>query len=375
MKTLKWFGILLVSVLALGGCAGNAGQQVVVELKETALNAPQKTEVIRGDIRNVLIYDAQIGPKVEQLTFEEEGSFGEFLVQLGDTVKEGEVLALPAMDNLDQSIENKEKEVENLTRTYNYQKTSLENSLEIAKKQLEDIYDRLENVEYLTAEYTRMCTQAGNYDEQRRKLELQLKQLQETYDLQLPYYQKQLAALREERDGNKIIAPFDGTIIALDEVEYGTRLDSNRFYVAVADTSVNYARCESVSITILNKLEKIVFWMDGKEYDAVSIPMPHDYYMVTKNSGETAYSEFDVADPNGELSMGDYGKIKLIYEEKEDVLLLPETAVQSSEGEYYVYKDVDGNHERVTVTVGCSDGINVEIIEGLEEGDVVYVQE
>ena len=41
----------------------------------------------------------------------------------------------------------------------------------------------------------------------------------------------------------------------------------------------------------------------------------------------------------------------------------------------YVYKDADGKRELVNVTIGISDGIHVEIVEGLEEGDVIYVQE
>lgn len=376
MKRVKWLGILLISAAALGGCGGSTAQSdVIVELKESALNAPQTTEVTRGDMQVAAYYDAQVGPRVEQLTFAEEGAFGEFLVELGDTVKEGDILAVPAMENLEKAIENKEKELENLDKTYEYEKASLENEIAIAKKELENVYSILDTLEYYTTEYTETCKQAGNYDEQRQKLELQLKQLKETYDLERPHCAAELQKLREESEGNLIKAPFDGTIIALASVEYGTALDKNFYYVAVADTSVSYARCLYVSLTVLNQLEKAVFWKDGKEYEAVSIPMDHDYYMATKNNGEDAYSEFLISDPNGEISQGDYGKIKLVMKEKQDVLLLPETAVQSTGGNYYVYKDVDGRHERVSVKVGSTDGINVEILEGLEEGDVVYVQE
>ncbi len=376
MKKLKTLGILLAGAVALGGCGDSATKSdVIVELKESALNAPQTAEVVRGDMQVAAYYDAQTGPRVEQLTFAEEGVFGEFFVELGDTVKEGDVLATPAMENLEKAIENKEKELENLDRTYEYKKASLENEIAIAKKELENVYSILDTLEYYTPEYTETCRQAGNYDEQRRKLELQLKQLKETYDLERPHCVAELQKLREESEGNMIKAPFDGTIIALASAEYGTAIDKNLYYVAVADTSVTYARCLYVSLTVLNQLENVVFWMDGKEYEAVSIPMDHDYYMATINNGEDAYSEFLISDPDGEISYGDYGKIKLVTSKLQDVLLLPETAVQSAGGNYYVYKDVDGKHERVSVKVGSKDGINVEILEGLEEGDVVYVQE
>lgn len=376
MKTKKWFGILLLGVVTLGGCASQSAQKdVIIELQESALNAPQTTVVTRGDIQVVTYYDAQVGPKVEQLSFAEADSFGEFLVELGDTVQEGDILATPALENLEEQIENKEQEIEAYIVNYNYNKTSLENSLEIAKLNLEKNLKALESIELYSAEYTATCVAAGNYDEQRQKLELQLKQLKETYDMELPYLKKQLAKLKKEYEGNLIKAPFDGTIIALAEAEYGQYIDPKAYYVAVADNSLEYARCLNVSITVLKNLEKITFWKDGKEYEATNIPMTHAYYMATQNNGENAYSEFEINDPNGEVSIGDYGKVKLVLEEKEDVLLLPEAALILSGGNYYVYKDVEGKHEKVPVKVGYKDGLKAEIEEGLEEGDVVYVQE
>lgn len=376
MKTKKWLGILLLGAVTLGGCNGQTAQgDVIIELKESALNAPQRVEVTRGDIQVVTYYDAQVGPKVEQLSFAEADSFGEFLVELGDTVKEGQILATPALENLEEQIENKEEEIANYKVNYNYNKTNLELELEIAKLNLEKTLKALESIELYTPLYTQTCVTAGNYDEQRMRVELQLKQLKETYDLELPYMQNKLKELKNEYEGNLIKAPFDGTVIALAEAEYGQYINPKNYYVAVADNSLEYARCLNVSITILNNLEKITFWKNGVEYDATSIPMAHDYYMATKNNGEDAYSEFEIHDPNDEVSIGDYGKLKLVMKEKKDVLLLPEAALSSSGGNYFVYKDVDGKHEKVAVKVGYKDGLKAEIEEGLEEGDVVYVQE
>ncbi len=88
MKAGKWLGILLVSALALGGCGSEVAQETIVEVKESALNAPQTAEVVKGDITKGLYYDAQVGPRVVQLGFEKGGTFGEFFVELGDEVKE-----------------------------------------------------------------------------------------------------------------------------------------------------------------------------------------------------------------------------------------------------------------------------------------------
>lgn len=376
MKKGKLLGILLTSAIALGGCADEAAQrEVIVEVKESELNIPQMTEVTRGNLQVVQYYDAQVGPRVEQLTFSEEDTFGEFYVQLGDTVQKGDILAAPVMEGKEKEIENKEKELESLIKTYDYKKASLENEIAIAGQELENVYSILETLEYMSPEYTESCKQAGNYHEQRQRLELQLKQLQETHELELPYYRNQLKKLREESEGNMIRAPFDGTIVALAEAEYGDAINRDLYYVALADTSVDYARCENISSSTLKQLDRVLFLKDGQEYEATSIPMDNDYYRETQNNGEKAYLQFELSDENEEVSLGDCGMLKFIFEEKENVLLIPELVLQSSGRDYYVYKDVDGGYEKVMVKIGDTDGINVEIVEGLEEGDVVYVQE
>lgn len=375
MRVKRLLGIFLLAAMTLGGCGEKPAEGNVVELQESALTAPQKTEVVRGDMEVVMYYDAQVGPKVEQLTFAEPGSFGEFHVQLGDTVKKGQLLASPVLEQVEAAIEASEEQLEMLDTNYNYQKVSMENSIAIIDRQMEELYEKLDNLTYPSPEYTNTCFQLGSYDEQRKRTELQMKHRKEVYDLERPRCVKQLNELKAERDGNLIVAPFDGTVVALADVEYGSYLNTNTYYVAVADSSTLYARCPNISITILNKLEKITFWKDAKEYDAVAIPMDHAYYMATKNNGEDAYSEFEIIAPDGDVAYGDYGKLKFIAKTKKDVLMIPETTVRLSGGVYYAYKDVDGKQERVELTIGDKNDLYVEVLEGLEEGDVVYVQD
>lgn len=385
MRTGKRIGKCLAGAAALAissllaGCAQKEAEPEIIELQGEAFSETQKTAVTRGDLRITASYDAYVGPWVEQLTFQEEGSFGSYRVRLGDEVQQGTVLAAPATEEIEEAVRDREKELENLTVTYEYQKSSLENQIEIAQLELDNVYNELKVLEYPSEKYTEMCAQAGAFDEQRRRLELQLAQLTETYELEKPHCEKQLQRLREKLNGNVIRAPFDGVVVALagdgDSFSYGAAIDTSLYYVAVADPGVACARCENIPTAILEHAQKVVFWKDGKEYDVTYVPRDEEYYRVTGNYGQQAYSQFQVTDPEGEIAFGDYGKIRLIVTEKKDVLLLPATTVRSVGGVPYVYKDVDGKPQRFTVKTGSSDGIQVEILEGLEEGDVVYVQE
>ena len=215
----------------------------------------------------------------------------------------------------------------------------------------------------------------GNYDQSKKRLELQLEQLAEVYNLELPHCQSQLQKLREKTSGNVIKAPFAGTVVAIQEVESEALINTNLYYVALADTSTLYARCEMVGTSIVNSAEQILFWKDGVEYPVNYVPLSGKIYRVMRNSGEDLYSEFSFETADNAIMSGDYGKIKLVMENKEQVLFLPEVAVLTDTTGPYVYRDNEGVQERVSVELGNTDGINVEIINGLVEGDVIYVQE
>ena len=378
MKIKRLLALVLASVFVLGGC-GKGEEAVVkkdvVELTESALSAPQVIEVVRGDMQKVTYYDAQIGPRIEQLKFEKDGVFGEYHVQIGDTVQKGDVLATPVTEEYEEQVEACEKALEQLNVTYNYNKTSIENSIAIVKQQMTSIYKQLEKLKNGTEEYYQACRDVGEWDAELKILNLQMTQLKETYALELPHYEKQLKEARKDCAGNVIKAPFDGVVVALEDVMYGEGIDSELYYVALADTSVTYARCEYVSASTLKQVVGTALWQDGREYETVPIPLEDALYMQMRNNGETIYSEFRVVDENADVQFGDYGKVKLITAEKKGVLMIPQTALLYSGGTYYVYKDVEGQPQKAIVKTGTRDDIRVEITEGLEEGDLVYVQE
>ncbi len=59
-------------------------------------------------------------------------------------------------------------------------------------------------------------------------------------------------------------------------------------------------------------------------------------------------------------------------EKATDVLTVPESALEFVKEESYVYKKAqDGTYTKTKVTTGLSDGVNIEIKEGLSEGDTV----
>ena len=92
-------------------------------------------------------------------------------------------------------------------------------------------------------------------------------------------------------------------------------------------------------------------------------------------SGETITTEFEICDAGIEVSVGDYAAVCVQSKLEENVLLIPRNALYIESGSRYVYVMENGGRSYRNVTVGHIAPHLVEIEEGLQEGDVVYVQE
>ena len=62
---------------------------------------------------------------------------------------------------------------------------------------------------------------------------------------------------------------------------------------------------------------------------------------------------------------------EIVLQQVQDVLTLPESAIQYDGDQTYVFVLTEGEYVRRDVVTGLSDGVNIEIKEGLQEGDTV----
>lgn len=376
---MKPYKVCLIAVLCgcmFTSCGKSADEAInVMELSESDIGSTQMTQVIVTDLEVDSTLDAQIGPKVEQLTFPLEGIFKEYLVRIGDTVTKGQVLATTYSEDLTKQLEQKEKELADLKDNYEYERQSIEYEMQIIDICMEELYAELEKCVYQTPDYTRICLELGNYDVEKKKKELQLKQKKESYQLELPYITKEVDDLRKRCRENNIVAPFDGTVVALYAVGEKEEVNDKLYYVAVADTSNFVIRSPQISQGLLSSLSQVLFWYNGKEYQVEYCKISDKDYMAMRNNGEEIYSSFSIVDADEDLQMGGYGKLRLISKKVENVLVVPNLAIRSNSTGKYVYQSKDGKKTQVYITTGSTDGIVTEVTDGLKEGDTIYVQE
>ena len=62
---------------------------------------------------------------------------------------------------------------------------------------------------------------------------------------------------------------------------------------------------------------------------------------------------------------------EIVLERAEQVLSVPESALEFDGDDTYVYRKSGSDYERIPVKTGLSDGVNIEITEGLKQGEIV----
>ena len=114
----------------------------------------------------------------------------------------------------------------------------------------------------------------------------------------------------------------------------------------------------------------------AKRYTLTSIPMDTTEYLSKVLAGETMYSQFNIDTPDDNITPGLYAALCLENEKISDALLIPANALYSDEtGGRYVYVIQNGERIRRNVKIGRRTDWLAQILEGLEEGEMVYVKE
>ena len=98
----------------------------------------------------------------------------------------------------------------------------------------------------------------------------------------------------------------------------------------------------------------------------------------TATSGVTVYDVTLTIEGDDQLKLGMNGTATILVEERENVLLVPIAALNTSRGESYVWLKSDSAADgepgvRTTVETGLSDENYAEVLSGLSEGDVVLI--
>jgi multidrug efflux pump subunit AcrA (membrane-fusion protein) len=187
-----------------------------------------------------------------------------------------------------------------------------------------------------------------------------------------------LTDLQAQITDTLVLAPFDGEVTAVNTAA-GKAVEGFRPVMVVADPTELEVTAELSADEMRRLSEGQAAAVVPVEYPGQELPgtirsLPYPYGSGGSASGldeEDRATHLDVE--MGDLAMepGDLVRITVILEQKDGVLWLPPAAIRTFEGRKFVIVQEGAGQRRVDVTLGIESEDRVEIVDGLEEGQVV----
>ena len=179
-----------------------------------------------------------------------------------------------------------------------------------------------------------------------------------------------LAEARFER--TRIRAPFDAVV--------GIRNVSVGDYVKEGDDLVNLEDLATLKVDFRLPELYLARVRRGQTLEVTSDAIPGERFQATvaaidpliNEAGRSVVMRATLPNKEGQLRPGMFARVRLILRERTDVAMVPEEALVPAPGNVqFVYRVVDDKAQRVEVTTGARHGTRVEVLGGLQPGDVV----
>lgn len=213
-----------------------------------------------------------------------------------------------------------------------------------------------------------------HYDEQLESLKEDLQEAEEEKDK----VQEQLSAFEAFVGEDGCLYANEAGIVTEVVYEAGDRLRDTGTMLSYATPdsmtiSVDVTQEDIVNLEIGDKVDITFTAYEGVSYEG-SIRTIHTT-ATSRESNTVSYTVVIAVEGDTSLLYGGMtADIIFVTEQKEDVLYISKKAVIEENGKFYVYyKTPLGGRELREVEVGIDNGINIEILSGLEEGDTIYL--
>jgi multidrug efflux pump subunit AcrA (membrane-fusion protein) len=388
--------ICLVATSATG-CLG--GEK---EARETA-------EVKRGDLTISVSVSGNLEiPEQRDLTFAMAGTVEDVLVEKGDTVSAGDVLATLEDEDLIRNIDLARTGLRQARTQYEMAEIQLKETiyphyyrsylvdvpgtwmaLNSAKENLDEARRHIQSgdsseaqaslnivEEYISKAKVRAQSRPWEFPLSIKLKELELEQAQAALD----NAELELEQARDALEDTTITAPYDGLITEV-TVDEGDTVAAGMsagplFHIVDPSTIEMSGLIDEIDIAGVELGQKASITLDALPDREYSGTVTYISKVGTIEAGVVSYETTITLDqPGPELKDGMSATAEIVVQSREDVLLLPNRAIQGSWDNPKVELLVDRETTEREITLGLSDGMYSEVKEGLEAGDTVVMPE
>jgi len=321
---------MLACLALLGAC--NQEKSADAETKEEAPAIPVETTTPeRGDIDAIYSGTAPIEAfRDAEVIAKVSGEVREILVEEGDNVARGQVLARLDGDRLRLETDQAEANLRKLQRDY-------QRNIDLRDKGL--ISD-------------------GDFE----KIQYEMEALQATFDL-----------AKLELDYTEIKAPIDGVVSAR-FIKLGNTIDVNAptFHITSLEPLISYLHVPEKEFRRIDPGQAADIAVDALGGASFEAAVARVSPVVDPDTG-TFKITVEVSDPSRRLKPGMFGRISIVYDSHHNALQIPRSAVVDEAGETAVFVVRDAVAEKRIISTGYNEAGSVEVLDGLADGDEVVV--
>ena len=345
--------IITICVVVIGVVLG------IVLTRGTSRETPLTTvNVTRGDIVKTVLVDGNLEmTNKAYLSFGVTGTVTQVLVSEGDNVTEGQVMARLDAQSLNSSVDMAELQVE-----------IVQEQVKAARAQYEIALINLD--------------EGGSFpDESEEVLELRVdiaRASWETAKHNLEIAELSLESAKLNLEKGTIVAPFDGVVTDITITE-GKEISTATLAtpaISLVDTSEIEVRgfIDEIDIAIVQPGQEANIILDALPDEEVKGEVAFISPVGTTLAGVVSYdTTITLENPVAGLRDGMSVTAEVIIERRDDVLVIPNRAIRGTLKNPKVVVLADEQEEEREITLGLTDGINTEVLSGLEEGETVVL--
>lgn len=322
---------VLACALLISACAQEGDESDTTEAEEEEIVAVpvEIGKPTRGDIVAVYSGTAPIEAFAEaDVIAKVAGEVREILVEEGDNVEQGQILARLDGDRLRLELNQSQANLRKLQRDY-------ERNVDLKEKGL---------------------ISTGDFDKIR-------------YDMEALEASFNLAKL--ELDYTQVRAPISG-VISDRFIRLGNTISANDpvFRVTSFDPLVAYLHIPEREYRNIAKDQIVGIDIDALQGQRIIASVTRVSPIVDPQTG-TFKITIEISDAERRIKPGMFGRISIIYDQHTNVLQVPRSAILEESGETSVFVIEDDKAIRRDVTTGYANSGMIEITSGLEDDDKV----
>ena len=290
------------------------------------------SQVERGDIENSVIATGLLeATKIVSVGAQASGQLKKMYVELGDEVKQGQLIA----------------QINSVT-----QENEIQTAQASIKNQQAQLAVRQATLAQVQAEYNRQKNMYAQDATSKAELESALASFKTAQaeivalNAQIEQSRLTLATAQEELGYTRIIAPMDGTVVAI-VTEEGQTVNANQsaptiVKLAKLDTMTVNAEISEADVMKVEKGQSVYFTTLGdseKKYYATLRqiePAPESISDDSSSSSSSSSSEaiyynalFDVPNEDGKLRIDMTAQVSIIIDQAKNVLTIPSSAIET----------------------------------------------